>query len=283
MHHPAVPAAPAVQALETGDLAVRPPHPALADHLLCYAVRPLPLSGPRLRQVTGPTAALLSIEVAPARGAPGAAVLVLLTAPGARALLGRPLGERPGDPGGPSGARTRELAACLAAAPDWPTRFTLLDDRLARWIAAGPPLPVPVHRAWRLIAASAGRAPIGTVATEVGWSRQHLNSRFRHELGLSPKAAARNARLHRAAALLRRPDPPLGATVAAACGYCDQSHLDRDFRDLAGCTPTAFAARRTVWDPILTAPGPADRPSAPTRPSAATRPTAPTRPTRPLP
>jgi hypothetical protein len=64
--------------------------------------------------------------------------------------------------------------------------------------------------------------------------------------GLAPKAYARIVRFQRAVGLLGGVrDGHTLADVAIECGYCDQSHLTRDFVALAGCTPTALMAEYT--------------------------------------
>lgn len=90
--------------------------------------------------------------------------------------------------------------------------------------------------AWRRLTGSHGRMRITALADELGWTRQHLATRFREHLGLTPKTVARLARLHRATSMLTSRSL---AEIAAACGYADQAHLNRDFRLLTGCTPTS--------------------------------------------
>jgi AraC-like DNA-binding protein len=134
-----------------------------------------------------------------------------------------------------------ELTARLRDATDWSNRFDLIDDFLVRRLAdARQPSPGVVW-AWRRLAETGGRVPIRALSSDLGWSPRRLIARFREQVGLSPKASARVIRFDRAAARLRNGNDSLAA-VAYECGYFDQAHFNRDFRDLAGTTPTEFVA-----------------------------------------
>jgi AraC-like DNA-binding protein len=176
---------------------------------------------------------------------------------GARALLGLPAGELASidvEGSGVLGPLADRIAERLQAAGDWPARFAVLDRMLTSRLVTGPPGGAPdetgteVRHAWRLLLASGGRCPVSGLAAETGWSDRHLRSRFRHETGLTPKAAARVIRFDRARRLLQQRAAAAGMTLpaladlAADCGYYDQAHLAREFRDLAGCPPSAWLA-----------------------------------------
>ncbi|MFI7605228.1 helix-turn-helix domain-containing protein [Micromonospora sp. NPDC049366] len=177
----------------------------------------------------------------------GAGVELLLAPPVARRLLGLPLGEltnRAVDVAALPDGWLDGLRQRLAAASGWPERFALLDATLTARLAGSPPVDPRVAWAWRRLAASGGRLGVGSLADELGWSRRHLAARFRQEIGLPPKITARLLRFQRAYAALTAPagSPAAGgwAGLAASCGYCDQSHLIRDFREFAGDTPGAL-------------------------------------------
>ncbi|GAA0512032.1 AraC family transcriptional regulator [Paractinoplanes deccanensis] len=166
-------------------------------------------------------------------------VQVALSPLGCRALLGLPAGELscldlPADAVLPSSAEIRER---IGTARSWPERFAAV-DRVLRRSVTGPGVAPALAYAWaRLTRADVS---VAAVAAEVGWSGRHLTDRFRAEFGLRPKEAARVARFDRARQALR-PTARL-ADLAAACGYADQSHLVREFRALAGCTPSRLLA-----------------------------------------
>jgi AraC-like DNA-binding protein len=171
---------------------------------------------------------------------------------GARPLLGIPAGELTClDLAGADvlGGLAAEIQQRLLACPTWPERFTVLDDLLLARVGANgtrTEVSTEIEYAWRLLLRSGGRASVQRLATETGWSDRHLRTQFRTEIGLAPKAAARVVRFDRAKRLLlgqaRAGGPPRLAELAAASGYYDQAHLDREFGALAGCPPTAWLA-----------------------------------------
>jgi AraC-like DNA-binding protein len=173
---------------------------------------------------------------------------------GARALLGMPAAELAGidvDGRDVLGPLAGEVCERIRAAADWPGRFAVLDRVLTSRLAdprrrAGPRASDEVRHAWRRLVVSGGRCPIAELAAETGWSGRHLRAAFHRETGLTPKTAARVIRFDRARRRLQRQAaagaPPLLAGLAADCGYYDQAHLAREFRDLAGCPPSAWLA-----------------------------------------
>jgi AraC-like DNA-binding protein len=139
--------------------------------------------------------------------------------------------------------RDANLVARLEAALTWDTRFALLDDMIAvRVSAARRPAPEIVW-AWRALEHTSGAVPVGTLAERVGSSRRHLVARFREQVGLSPKTFARVVRFSRAVALIHSGERRSFVGIAHECGYFDQAHMIREFREFAGTTPAEFAGR----------------------------------------
>lgn len=131
----------------------------------------------------------------------------------------------------------------LAAAPTWQARFALLDDVLAARLTDVGAAPPVVAAAWHALESSNGSIEIGALARRLDCSRQHLNTLFVREIGVSPKTAARVLRFERAVALLQAGRVASLADLAAACSYADQPHFSRECRAFAGESPSALAAR----------------------------------------
>jgi AraC-like DNA-binding protein len=183
-------------------------------------------------------------------------IQVALRPLGARALLGLPAGEL-AEIDVPAEAVLSDLCSELRArvlqATGWPGRFAVMDEILLRRINVGrgarPGVAPEVSWAWRQLMTTGGSIRAAELAEQTGWSGRHLASRFRAEIGLTPKAAARVIRFNRARHLLARQataaDGAGGyrlADLAVTCGYFDQAHLAREFRALAGLPPSQWLA-----------------------------------------
>jgi AraC-like DNA-binding protein len=154
--------------------------------------------------------------------------------------------------------------ARLRTAGSWDDRFAIATEILGRRLGARRPVDPEVAYTWRRTLTSHGRVRVDGLADEVGWSRKRLWSRFRSQLGITPKRAAQLVRFDHAAHLLAAGRAP--ASVATESGYVDQSHLHREVKAFAGLTPTAVAV--APWLAIDDVAWPA---SSPTRRAASRR------------
>jgi len=164
----------------------------------------------------------------------------------------RPLGQPTAELGGRLldlvevlGADGRRLAEQLRDTSSWRQRLALVDRFLLERLERGPRPSPEVGWAWRRLVATGGAVPIGQLASEVGWSHKHLLAKFRRQVGLRPKTAARLIRFDGVWRRLDEDRPLDGGRVAAEVGYADQAHLAREFRQFTGTTPTALAAWTT--------------------------------------
>ena len=139
-------------------------------------------------------------------------IQVALRPLGTRVLLGLPAGEL-AEIDVPAEAVLSDLCSELRtrvlAATAWPERFAVLDEILIRRMNVAPAaarhdVAPEVGWAWRQLLTSGGAILVSDLAEQTGWSGRHLASRFREEIGLTPKAAARVIRFSRARHLLAR-------------------------------------------------------------------------------
>jgi AraC-like DNA-binding protein len=157
----------------------------------------------------------------------------------------------------------RLLMSRIGGARTWTDRFAAMESLIAERLAHAH-VPASIDFAWRRLVATDGRIALGSLAAEVDCSHRTLIARFRTCVGFPPKTIARLLRFNRVVRSLdrlnrARADEPIGkpyleieppdarlvgpiqwADRAADCGYVDQAHLIKEFREFAGTTPMAF-------------------------------------------
>jgi AraC-like DNA-binding protein len=174
-------------------------------------------------------------------------VSVTLRPGAAAALLGVPAGEITGS-AVPLDTlwrgESRDLIEQMAEAPGDAARVALLQAALQRRLRDSDPtlLRQAMHAA-RLIAQSGGRHALREVAEAIGVGERRLQQIFHAQVGLSPRAWSRLARLHACLRALRERAAPRWSEVALDTGFYDQSHLVNEFQSLCGLTPGLFLER----------------------------------------
>jgi len=142
----------------------------------------------------------------------------------------------------------RDLQDAILAAPQDEERVAWMDE----FLLARRPAPDPRYDQLLVIVADmlADRAltTVQAVVERHDTELRTLQRLFRRYIGVGPKWVLRRFRLHDAQALLDAavaagdPNGVNLAELAASLGWFDQAHFNRDFRDVVGVPPGAYAA-----------------------------------------
>jgi len=136
------------------------------------------------------------------------------------------------------GTFAHTLRARLLEAPTHTERFRVLEHALLSR-AKSPLQPMPVLTEALRAFNDRALTSVAAVNARTGLSAKQLIALFRDRVGLGPKAFWRVRRFQ---AALREWEHAhtQGASLAAAFGYCDQSHWIREFHAFTGLSPRAY-------------------------------------------
>lgn len=141
-----------------------------------------------------------------------------------------------------AGMRASSLRERLLEARDAASRIA----RMQHWLTAfgGATLPAIVTHAVARLSETPALMRIADLSRETGLSPRRFGSLFREHVGMSPKRFARLQRFRSAVADARNGAGIEWTRIAADCGFYDQPHLVREFREFCGMTPGEYAAAR---------------------------------------
>lgn len=219
-------------------------------------------------QLDGPSQAFRIVEGQPAAVLPPSSIGGLIDAPvvleapegtsrvlavrlrpaGAFPVLGVPLRELTGtvlDLGEVIGREARHLAERLSAAGSDEARVRLvgrwMSDRLARHRGIEPSVAYAIAEIER----SGGTEPVANLLERIGVAPDRFPSMFEEQVGVKPKRFSRIVRFRGLAEALRGGRDPL-SELALAHGYYDQAHMNAEFKEFTGMSPSQFLAAQPI-------------------------------------
>lgn len=94
--------------------------------------------------------------------------------------------------------------------------------------------------------------PIKAISGQLGCSTKHLIGQFHRAIGVTPKKLQTILKVKQAIALLNAYPGMAMAQVALNCGFYDQSHFIKNFKQIVGITPQAYLKADRLYPHVLT-------------------------------
>lgn len=149
---------------------------------------------------------------------------------------------------GTSGLELRERL-CTGSTPQ--ERFRIMEAVLQSRLHNHNISQLPIKTVLKMMVSVGNRASLRQVSRELGFSQRRFIEIFSSLVGLTPKVFCRILRFQQARVLAEKLETPDWAELAVTCGYFDQSHLIKDFREFSGSTPRIYSVLQHQKDSRL--------------------------------
>ena len=97
-----------------------------------------------------------------------------------------------------------------------------------------------IIHALKLLQDTANELPVRSIAEEVGISHKHLIRTFDKIVGIKPKLLSRIYKFQKAIHLIGNKKRLRWTSLAYECGYYDQAHFIKEFKNFSGINPSSY-------------------------------------------
>ena len=139
-----------------------------------------------------------------------------------------------------------ELASLTARTGDWEGRLNSLETFLAERYEENRSDDVELDEAIRRIRNSGGQLALSDLCQDLAISEKQLQRKFLPAVGIPPKAFSRVSRFLDICKRMSEFRDKTLAELAHHCGYFDQAHFNREFKQFSGFTPKEFFRRDDI-------------------------------------
>ncbi|MBI4931184.1 MAG: helix-turn-helix transcriptional regulator [Bacteroidetes bacterium] len=126
-------------------------------------------------------------------------------------------------------------------------KINIVEDFLVEQLKENKQNDKQIDDAVKLIRTSKGQIPIEEIAEKVFLTKRTLERKFLETVGTSPKIFSRITRFLNICHHLEEHRNKTLTQLTYECGYYDQAHFIKDFREFSGFTPKEFFAKQNVF------------------------------------
>lgn len=145
------------------------------------------------------------------------------------------------------GERSTEIIATLKRCPTLDDRFKAVESFLSACLEKYKKTDSAVDDAIKLVRNAKGQLNIEEICERTGFSKKQLERKFLNTVGTTPKIFSRISRFLNLCQHLESHEGKTFTELTHDCGYYDQAHFIKEFKEFSGYTPKEFFAKENVY------------------------------------